>query len=187
MRTFTEEQIQTLWLTMRKEFGFKLKPKSKSWSMKLVARIMDRRARKDKSLMSGREFMRDVWTTVGRTVYYCANSVPGRGNTDELRGQVLLACHEPIHVLQKLGLRYLLSPARVAKAETDAFIATMEAWHWISDEVLNPKKLAGELAAYGCNDDQIEYAQTKYIAASKMIRRGLYRSSTVKTAIRALS
>lgn len=186
MKTFSETAVQTLWATMCKRYKCKLKPKSGSWVMKIVAKIFDRRHKKNENLMSGEAFMETVWTTHGNTIYYPSSSKPGHGDDDELRSQVELACHECIHVMQRPGIKYLTSPARIAKIESDAFIASMEAHHWITGAVMFPSHLAAKLAAYGCNEEQIDYARKKYMLIRNMVERGEYRSPTVRTAIEVL-
>lgn len=186
MRTFSEKQVQTMWATMCKRYKCKLKPKSKSLLMKIVAKIFDRRYKKNKNLISGNAFMRDYWTTHGNTIYYPSSSKPGHGDADELRQQVELACHECVHVEQRPSIRYLTSPARIAKIESDAFIATMEIHHWITGQVPYPPQLARKLYPYGCTDAQVDYAKRKYFLVSRMIERGLYRTDTVRTAMEVL-
>lgn len=185
-REVTSKQVRAVWAAMRKEHGCRLKPKSESRLMKTVSKVLNWMRKRNKKMMSGKAFMVSVWTTVRCAIYYPAGVVIGRGTQAELLDQIDKAVHECTHVLQKVGVKYLVSPARIAKIETDAFIASMEIHHWLTGQVPSPAETAEKLRAYGCNDAQIKYAKEKYRLASGMISRGHYRSETVKTAIRVL-
>jgi hypothetical protein len=63
----------------------------------------------------------------------------------------------------------------------------MEAWHWMTGDVLSSSKLAAELLSYGCTAKQVEDARWEFSKAAKMIAKGHYKSDTVKVAIRSLS
>lgn len=180
MREITEAQVKALWATMKKEFGVRLRPKSGSTAMKAVAKALDWLRKLNPGMMTGKSFMASTWTTVGRAVYY---PTAGMGS---LRNQIDKAVHEGTHVLQRVGYKYLLSPARRAKIETDAFIASMEIHHWMTGDVPSPAVMAARLKPYGCTEAQIKYAESKYRAAARMIKKGNYRSETVKTAIKVL-
>ena len=175
-KKLTEEQVSTVWATLKKRYDAKVKEKKKSLLMKIAAKMVP---------MGEKEFMTYV-TTVKKTIYYPDSHEIGHGTQDDLVRQVELAAHEFIHVTQNIGYKYLFSSARLAKHETDAFIATMEMHHYLTGVVWPVSYFLLKLKAYGVVELDLKYAEVKLGAARKIVKQGIYQSDTVKIIIGVL-
>ena len=179
-KKLTEEQVSTVWATLKKRYDARVVDKKKSKLMKTVGYLMGKFGP-----MSANDFAGYV-TTVKRTIYYPDKDEIGHGNQEQLEQQIELAAHEFTHVIQNIGYKYLFSSALLTKYETDAFIATMEMHHYITGIAYSTAYVILKLKAYGVDRSDLIYAKDKLDAARKMIKRGHYRSDTVKIIIGVL-
>jgi len=178
----TPENVKALWEHFQKKYKAKIVKKNKSTLMKTVGWYLD-----VAGYMSKSDFMNHYTTTVKHKIYVPKDFELGIPNKrSNIITQFDLACHEFTHVLQNLGLSYVTKPSKRLKAETDAFIASMEIYHFLTGNKLNPDSMAVKLKPYGIEKEGLKYASKKYRTANLMIEQGLYKSETVLEAIHFL-
>ena len=102
----------------------------------------------------------------------------GVSTTKDLDKQIGLLCHECVHSIQrvrdgaKFELGYLFSSHYRASCEIEAYIVSMQIYHWYYGRHLYIKRLAAALADYGCNQADQNYALQRYEIARDAINSG---------------
>lgn len=185
----TDENTKALWDYFAKKYSIRVKDKSKSWVMRKSGRWVDRLG-----YMYYDSFMENYYTTVcypwylgGKDYIYVPSRITiGEGSYLELCKQMEVVTHEVTHVIQQVGILYLLDSDKIATTETEAYCCDMEMHHYLTGNLKSASLMANLLKAYGCNIKQINYAVAKYNLCADMVDKGVYKQSTVKQAIRFL-
>lgn len=167
----TEEQVKSLWATLKKRHGVKVKDKSKSWVMRTIGKLMHKLG-----IMSTKDFA-GYWTTVGHTIYKPTGEKIG--NLEHIEK----LAHEFTHVNQDIRVKYLLSKKRLTLLETEAFCATVEMHHFLTGQLYPVAYLVNKLEAYGCTEAQLDYAAAEFKTCRRMAARGLYVNRVVREII----
>lgn len=180
------KSVVSFWKYMSKKYDFKVVSKSDAVEMRVVAWAMDMM-----NVMNVDDFLDKYSTTVclgwWRVVY-----VPfeiGKGNQNQLIGQIATCVHESQHVVQATRdpgqpMKYLTSDSNRAFYEADSNRATMEMYYYFTGRVLSPRKLSDGLMHYSVGAADRRVCRKHLIIASKVIGRGGIITGTSKTAIR---
>ena len=172
----TPKMVVALWEHMVKKYDLTVVKKNKSRLMKLIAWFLDAF-----DILEKDRFMDKFATTIGTTIYipFTVGSIIARW---PLAGQISLIVHETRHAIQyretskgKLGdllfyWRYLVSDFKRTGYEIQAYIHSMEIYHWATGRLLDPEALASKLYSYNCEQPDVIRAQEAYGLTNERLR-----------------
>jgi hypothetical protein len=170
---------------MTNKFGATIIDKNDAAGMKMIAMFLDMMG-----ILHANDFMDDFSTTIGRRIYL--PFVPGAA-TPSLHAQVELIVHELQHVEQynsspfKFIRQYLLSDAKRAQYEAEAYSTNMEMYWWYCGKLLNYKTLAGLLYNYSCDADDVIVVVKHLRICGEVVKRGGVYNEVSKVAIKWLN
>lgn len=184
MNDLTPSLVRDFWSHMTGRFKASVVNKNSSLEMRAIATFL--------SLIkvANREaFLRSFATTVGRKIY-----VPFDIGTPidgwSLWGQVTVCVHECHHVHQydKLGAvmfnwQYLMSTARRALIEAEAYRCNMEIYWARTGQILSPATLAAQLKSYAVTDADVAVVERILSSSAVTIQQGGIASPASKEAL----
>ena len=183
----TPAQTQAFWRYFQKIYGTRVVQKATAREMKAIAWFLDLIG-----VMDHKSFLSNYTTTIGKTIYTPYKiGKPNDGWTNW--GQCVTCIHEHVHVDQynrhgrfKFFTRYLLSSAKRAMYEAEAYRSNMELHFWRHGRLPDIKKLAGKLESYGCAKIDIKVAEKLLASSAMAVKRGAVINRASKFGIRWL-
>ncbi len=156
----SSEDVRLLWAAMAAKYNVQIIDKDNASEMQMVADSVDALGILDKE-----HFLDDYVTTIGDKIY--APFTPGIAvGAWDLWQQTMVIGHEIVHVSQdraKEGilfeLEYSTNSTKRAYYESEAYRVQMTLSWCFRREILNSTVMAGMLADYACNMDDISMVE----------------------------
>ena len=176
--------VRELWEHFERKYHTKVVAKASAAEMKAAAWALNKMG-----ITGTSEFLEHFVTTIGHTIYTpFVVGVPMAGWS--LWAQVSVCAHEHQHVVQlerdgaiKFFAKYLLSAARRAELEVDAYRCDMELWWWHRGEMLDAGELANQLLSYGCRPEDVVTAERSLRSAAVTVEHGGLITEAAKVAV----
>lgn len=172
------------------KFGAHVHPKESSLEMKAVALGMDiGRVFGATGLATGKDFMRDFTTTLGKNIY-----MPASHRTDPLTFMQVLT-HECQHVIQfnesgvEFAWLYLKEPEARVKYEADAYAAGLAITQWLTGD-LPPDSVEHTVstlvAGYSLRPEDAKLAEGMLKSHMASLKNGVVMAQSAREAIEYL-
>lgn len=183
-KTAQSTLVRELWKHFQQKYGTKVCAKASATEMRAAAWALNKMG-----ITGTRDFLEHFVTTIGHTVYTpFVVGVPSAGWS--LWRQVSVCAHEHQHVVQlerdgviKFFAKYLLSAARRAEMEVEAYRCDLELWWWHRGELLDVGDLAAQLSSYGCRKEDVVAAERSLRSAALTVEHGGLVGESSKAAV----